>query len=47
MEKLSKDIPKINTSKRQDYKLYYNKDLIDIIGEIYKKDIELFGFKYE
>ena len=37
---------KINTSKRDDYKTYYNQDLIETVGEIYKEDIKLFNFKF-
>ena len=41
------NVSKINTSKRDDYKTYYNQDLIETVGEIYKEDIKLFNFKYE
>ena len=30
----------------KNYKEYYNNELIKKVGEIYKKDIELFNFKF-
>tara|TARA_R110000751_G_scaffold6900_1_gene29058 strand:+ start:450 stop:1019 length:570 start_codon:yes stop_codon:yes gene_type:complete len=48
MESISKDLPTINPSNRRDYREYYTTPaLIDAVGDIYKKDIELFGFTYE
>lgn len=40
-------VNKINQSNRNDYKSYYNDELIDTISKIYKDDIKLFNFKYE
>jgi len=33
-------------SAHRDYKDYYNDKLINMVGERFKKDIELFGYKY-
>lgn len=45
------DLPKIslektNSSKHLSYKKYYDKDIIGIIEKIYKKDIEIFNYKF-
>lgn len=40
------DLININQSKHKDYKEYYNDDLINKISQIYKKDIQIFNFKY-
>jgi len=31
----------------EDYRDYYDKDSIKIIGEVYKEEIEMFGYKFE
>lgn len=44
---IKENVPIIGNSKRQlDYKKYYNQISIDIISELYKKDIELFNYKF-
>jgi hypothetical protein len=35
------------TTKRYDYRSLYNEELINIIGEIFREDIEYFGFSFE
>ena len=39
-------LPKRNASKHEHYTEYYNQESIDIIGEMYKKDIDYFGYTY-
>lgn len=47
-ENITKSLIKVNTSTRKDYKSYYNSDeLINLVKDIYKRDIELFEFKYD
>jgi hypothetical protein len=36
-----------NSSGHKDYKLYYDSDSIEVISEVYKRDIKLLGFTYE
>ena len=42
-------LPHINKSKRRkDYKSYYeNKEVLNKVSELYKKDIELFNYKFD
>ena len=46
MININKNLIKINTSKRKDYTLYYDNELINIIEELYNKDITLFNYNY-
>lgn len=48
-EKLGEDATfhKDNTSRHEDYRQYYTKELQDIVYDTYKKDFELFNYKYE
>jgi chondroitin 4-sulfotransferase 11 len=41
------DLPHINKSNNNGYKKYYNDNSIEFINKIYKKDIELFHYKFE
>lgn len=38
---------KVNTSNRSDYRDYYTQALIDGVGELYQKDIELFNYAFD
>jgi len=40
-------IPKTNTSTRGNYVGYYDKESIEIIKDIYQKDINLFNYEFE
>lgn len=37
---------RINTTKRSHYHNYYDKELVDRIGELFSRDIKLGGYKY-
>ena len=39
-------IPKLNPSRRRDYRTYYNQDLVKKVAEIYASDIALTGYKF-
>jgi hypothetical protein len=41
-----KPLPIINSSKRKDYKEYYDEETINIVKETYKEEIEYFDFKF-
>lgn len=42
------EIPVLNTTKKDDYKKYYTEQwMIDKVGEVYKKDIELGNYTFE
>ena len=44
---IEKELIKINSNKRtENYKDYYNENTKKIVKEVYKKDIELFGYKF-
>lgn len=47
---LEKDIsfPRLNSSKRNnDYRGFYrDSKLVDLVGDIYKKDVEIFGYQF-
>ena len=40
-------IDKTNCSLHNDYKEYYDPELIDIVGKYFKIDIETFGYKFD
>ena len=41
------EVPVVNISKTKSYKDYYvTKEMVDIVGEKYKIDIERFNFKF-
>ena len=39
-------LPHVNKATHKHYKQYYSKESIDIVGNIYARDIELFDYKY-
>ena len=47
-EKLSRNIKleKLNSSPRSEYQNYYNKYSISVVKKIYKKDLEMFGYRF-
>lgn len=40
-------IPKVNMSKHSSYQTYYDKQTRDIVQNIYERDIEIFGYKFD
>jgi len=45
--KVDKNLPHVNASMHDHYTLYYDSDCINIISNIYKKDIETFEYSYD
>ena len=39
-------LPHDNKTKHQHYSKYYNKDTCEIVGEIYKQDLELYNYSF-
>ena len=39
-------LEKVNSSKRSDYRQYYDQPLIDAVAKLYARDIELFGYDF-
>jgi hypothetical protein len=44
---LSGELPNINNSNRKHYRKYYTNRSKDIIEQLHKKDIEIFGYSYD
>lgn len=42
-----KKLPHANRSKHEDYRTYYTDKTAEMVGSIYRKDIEYFGFGFE
>ena len=38
-------LPRVNASAKRDWRQYYSPELINIVGDIYAEDIELFGYQ--
>jgi len=43
---ISKPLPHLNKSVHNNYKTYYDDDLIQIVGEKYKEDVEFFEYEF-
>ncbi len=42
----SRALEKVNSSKRGDYRQYYDQALIDGVAELYRRDLELFDYRF-
>lgn len=42
----SRALDKVNSSRRGDYRQYYDQSLIDGVAELYKRDLELFDYRF-
>lgn len=42
----TKELAKTNTSKRGDYRSYYDQQLVDGVARLYARDLELFGYQF-
>jgi len=42
----SQQLDKVNSSKREDYRDYYDQQLIDGVAKLYSRDLELFGYEF-
>ena len=42
-----KKLPHANRSKHEDYRTYYTDKTAEMVGNIYRKDIEYFGFEFD
>lgn len=42
----TKTLERVNTSKRLDYRQYYDQHLIDGVAKLYVRDLELFGYEF-
>ena len=40
------ELGRVNSSKRRDYRDYYNQELIDGVAKLYARDLELFGYEF-
>lgn len=41
-----RDIPRINTSAKKDFRRCYDNESIDVVNRIYKKDVKLFNYSF-
>lgn len=42
----SAELERVNSSKRRNYRDYYNQELIDGVAKLYARDLELFGYEF-
>ena len=42
----SRTLDQVNSSRRGHYRDYYDQQLIDGVGELYRRDLELFGYEF-
>lgn len=40
-------LEKVNSSRREDYRGYYDQYLIDAVSDFYRRDLELFGYAFD
>jgi hypothetical protein len=40
-------LDKVNSTRRKDYREYYDRELIEGVADLYRRDIELFGYSFE
>ena len=40
-------LPHVNRATHEHYKQYYSQESIEIVGDVYSRDIELFGYAYK
>lgn len=40
------ELPHLNKSPHKSYKDFYNNELIEVVGELYQKDIEKFSYRF-
>ena len=43
----SAQLERVNSSRRRSYQEYYDRELVGIVSELYAKDIEAFGYRFE
>ncbi|GLK50373.1 hypothetical protein GCM10017620_33470 [Brevundimonas intermedia] len=43
----SRPLDRVNGTKREDYRIYYDQELIDGVAARYAQDIDLFGYSFE
>ena len=42
----SHQLEKANSSRRGDYRAYYDQSLIDGVAKLYQRDLDLFGYEF-
>jgi hypothetical protein len=42
----SRPLDRVNASSRGDYRPYYDQALVDDVGALYRRDLELFGYEF-
>jgi hypothetical protein len=40
-------LEKVNSTRRNDYREYYDPELTDAVADLYRRDIELFGYEFD
>lgn len=43
----SAQLEKVNSTRRNDYREYYDGELMEGVADLYRRDIELFGYRFE
>lgn len=42
----TRSLDRVNASKRGDYRTYYDRDLVDGVADLYRRDLDLFGYEF-
>jgi hypothetical protein len=42
----SRALEQVNSSRRGDYRDYYDQQLVDGVADLYRRDLELFGYGF-
>jgi hypothetical protein len=40
------ELARVNASERRDYRGYYTPELVERVGKLYARDLELFGYEF-
>jgi hypothetical protein len=40
-------LEKVNGSRHNDYRAYYDDALIEAVGALYRRDLDLFGYQFD
>jgi hypothetical protein len=44
---IARRLPQKNASEHRDYRSYFDDEMIEIVGDVYQRDVELFGYTFD